>query len=148
MNIFLNNLNKEMIITKSFSPDFLEIKEKDLTMDSLVKIDSRVYITNGYLIIDLTAKTEYKMHCSICNKLTSQPLEAKILLNIPTKKIDNSIYSYKNDLRNALLLNIPNFVECEKNCPNRKHIKKFLKKEEKASYPFKILKKGGKNGST
>lgn len=148
MNIFINNLNKKEFINKSFNPDFLEIKEKDLIMDSLIKVKGETYLLNNYLIIDLIAETKYKMPCSICNKFISSPLKVKIYLNISIEKKNNYVYCYKNDLRENLLLNIPNFVECNKNCPNRKLLKNFLKKEEKKSYPFKILKKGEKNGCT
>ncbi len=124
------------------SPDFLDIQEKDLVFNAPVDIQGEVYLASQSLLLHLNAKTTAFMPCSVCNNPAPFPL---VLENFYfTEEIENlpSPFDFSEILREALLMELPFFVECNQgNCPERATAKKYLKEQQQEMYfPFSDLK--------
>jgi hypothetical protein len=119
-------------IDEIVSPDFLNISEKELITNYPVYIKGKAYLSVDYLVINFSAKTFFQMPCRICNELILNPLqEEKGCITINLQEIKNSIYDLSEEIREALLIKLPYFVECEGLCAERKHIEKYLKSPPK-----------------
>lgn len=135
-------------IDQSFSPEFMEIHEKELGFIDPVLVQGKAYLTDDHLILCLQASTTAKMPCSICNQMTKVPIHVEnFYYTKPISELAEPIYDYRDELREAILLELPHFVECEKKCPERKNLDPYLKKSipQKANdsdstyYPFSDL---------
>ncbi|MDN3509221.1 MAG: hypothetical protein P0S93_04325, partial [Candidatus Neptunochlamydia sp.] len=85
-------------------------------------------------------KTEAEMPCLICNKR----IQKKIVISsfYHTEEVANikgHIYDYTDLIKEAVLLEVPSFVECMGNCPKRAELKNYLDKGE-TQFPFADLK--------
>ena len=132
LKISLHCLQKqeEIKIDETISSDFLDIDEKDLKMNFPIQIKGKAYLSNDFLVINFSAKTQFQMPCSICNEFITEDLAIENYYEtIPLSKIKSSIYDYTEDLRQALILKLPQFIECNSgHCPERKNIEKYIKK--------------------
>ncbi|HSX13629.1 MAG TPA: hypothetical protein VLE96_04325 [Chlamydiales bacterium] len=137
-------------INESFESDFLDIQEEELKMDSPVNVVGEAYLTEAELIIHLNASTKLKMPCAICNQMIEIDLEVKDCYHaVPINEIPSGIYDYKDFLRESLLIELPQYAECNQgNCPERKVIASYMheKQKETSNFPFSNL--GDSNGST
>ncbi len=137
-------------IHESFSPVFLDIQEEELKMDFPVLVVGEAYLTESELILHLSASTKLKMPCAICNEMIEIDLSVKECYNaVPINEIPSGIYDYKDFLRESLLIELPQYVECNQgNCPERLIIAPFMheKQKETSNFPFSNL--GDSNGST
>lgn len=104
------------------SPDFLAIDEPELVFDKDVHVSGRAYLANDHLILHLSAKTEGKLPCKICNEMTICTIEVdNISIPISLSEVKGAIYSFEQDLREAILLETPLIAECNGgSCPMRK----------------------------
>jgi hypothetical protein len=136
----------EVILDEEISCDVLNIVEKDLQMNAPVHLKGKAYLSENYLIINFSAHTSFKMCCSICNKLTQNTLSIEnVYTTIDLNDIKHGIYDFTDDLRDAIILKIPQFQECNNgNCSERKNIEKYFKKtitkQSDNHFPFKDLK--------
>ncbi|MBN1914404.1 MAG: hypothetical protein JW769_00750 [Parachlamydiales bacterium] len=140
--IYIDRLkeDKTEILRQDVSSDFLAIQEKELRFTPTVFVHIEALIQDDLLILQLNAQATAIMPCAVCNTMTEHPLTVKnILITVPLEKITNSIYDCSEDLREALLLEIPITTECNRNCSERNNLKKFLNKEKLHHYPFKNL---------
>ena len=149
LKIYVDSLKHQdnISIDEELYSSFLNIIEKDLKIIYPVHVKGKAYLSSDYLIVNFSAKTYFEMPCRICSKNLLSPLETKNSYKaIDYNKIKNRVYDFSNDLREALLLKLPHFVECENGaCPERKNIKKYLKntskKTDEKHFPFeKIFK--------
>ncbi len=141
MLININNLKdgKTEKINKTLPPNFLEIKENDLLFDKPITIKGEAYLAQKDLIIHLKIEAYASIPCSICNKFTYVSIFIDSFYHTVQEKDLDSSYDYKEPLRNAILLEVPSFAECNNNkCPEREKIKPYLSKE-KHNLPFKEL---------
>jgi uncharacterized metal-binding protein YceD (DUF177 family) len=131
--IFVEQLRngRERIIHESLSPAFLEINEPELSCDAPVDVEGEAYLAEDSLVVHFSrVTTSVWIPCSICNSLVAVPVEldnfyhSELLAQIPT-----GIYSFKEILRETLLLEVPHFAECEGSCPRRKEIGHYLKSD-------------------
>lgn len=137
---------QEYIFEKILISDFLEIHEKELSFDFPIKIKGKAYLSDDFLILNFSCKTFFKMPCSVCNTFTTIPLTIENdYETVPLNSIKNGTYDIIQSLREAIILKLPQFIECENGCPERKNIEKFFKKP-KEYFPFENI--GEKNGST
>ncbi len=131
-------------ITATLSPEFLEIQEKDITFKTPIHIQGEAYATEDHLILQLSARTEVNMPCTICNEMVFVPLEAKnIYHTIPFDELKSLIFDFTDLVREEIVLLIPQFIECRQGkCPERSDISKFMKKKIAAPhnhFPFADL---------
>ena len=130
-------------IDESFSPAFLQIEEKELRFDAPVAVKGEAYLTENELILHLRASTEAAMPCAICNKMIRTKLKIDDFYHAePLKDIPGAIFDYREALREGLLIEVPQFVECGGKCPERPSITPYLRAEkraEKTYFPFKDI---------
>lgn len=135
----------EETINELFDPSFLRIDEKELQFREPVSVQGRAYIANEDLVLELNAETTCFMPCLVCNEMV--PVSIKLnncMLVEPKESIKSGVFRYNNFLRESLLLEIPQFIECNnENCPKRSEMNKFLKKNKQKGegtfYPFANL---------
>ena len=133
------------LINESFNPDFLDIQEKELQLNAPVIVTGEAYLTENELILRVQASTKAMMPCSICNQMIQIELSVKDFYHAePTSEIRTGIFDYQTHLREALLIELPQYVECNQGkCPERKIIAPFLRSEKKVKeethFPFSNL---------
>lgn len=138
LKIYIDRLlgEKTESIKEMASPALMDIHETELSFSSPIQIEGTAYLAGDHLVLHLSVETEATQPCSICN----EPVTSKIILNdfyhtIPLDDFKEAVYNYTEILREAILLEIPQFVECHQGCPEHSSIKPYLRKEE-THYPF------------
>jgi len=137
-------------IEEEISSNFLDVKEEELSFPSPVSIQGKAYLADDELVLQFDIHTQFIMPCAICNEKISLPIEIKNFYHVePIAEIKGHIFNFTELLREAILLQIPPFIECNNGkCPERKTLSRYIKKEEKAAphskkdhvhYPFADL---------
>lgn len=118
-------------IGETFSPEFLDVHEDELVFDQPVIVNGQVYLADEMLVLHLDIETKATIPCSVCNKPVEIDLSVKGFYHaVPLSEIKGAVYDLREILRETILLEIPLLAECRQgNCPQRKTMKKFLKKE-------------------
>lgn len=124
------------------TPTFLEVNDEELSFQNPVTLSGEAYLASDHLILQLKARTQASMPCSICNN----QIEISIAVensyhSIPLAELKGAIFDYTELLREAILLQAPQFTECQNGkCPERENVKKFLKKPSTSThFPFAEL---------
>lgn len=136
----------EKSLEETLSPEFLDIQEKELAFMQPVHLSGIAYTTDSELVLNWSAETKATLPCSICNELIVVPIQVKSEYTcVPLKEIKTGIFDYRKLLREAILIEVPQFVECNGgNCPLRKEISKHLKTttgdgDQEGYHPFADL---------
>jgi uncharacterized metal-binding protein YceD (DUF177 family) len=125
-------VQEEEEIKEILSPKFLEIEETDLSFNTPVYIQGKAYITGDHLIIQLNIKTKATLPCNICNKSTDIILELNNFYYTESlETIKKGVFDYQKPIREAIILEVPQFIECNNgNCIERKNIDNYIVKEK------------------
>lgn len=133
-------------IEEALAPDFFDVEEAELSFPSEVKVSGQAYLATDHLILQLKIHTFAKVPCSICNETIQIPLEDEdFYLAKDLEELSSAVYDYSDEVRSALFLKVPQFAECEGNCPKRQEVKKYLrpppsKDDDEGTYhPFSDL---------
>ncbi len=132
-------------IKESFDPAFLAIDEDDLVFEKNVEVTGEAYLSEEELILRLTIAAKAKIPCSICNTMTEFDLSIRDFYHAePIAQIPSAIFSFEGPLREAILIEIPQYTECHQGkCPSRPSITPYLrsgeKKTENTHFPFSNL---------
>lgn len=147
--IFVDQLRegREHNFEDVLSPDFLDIHESDLKFESPIRLEGEAYLADTELVIHWNIQAEAIMSCSICNEPVIVPINIQnFYASEALENITNSIYCFKDLLREAILIEVPAFVECNQgHCVKRKEFNKYLKEpsnsseEEEGYHPFADL---------
>lgn len=118
-------------IHEQFPSEFMDVNEKDLKFIKTVDVDGEAYLAEQELILHVNAKATAEMPCIICNEPVPVSIELpEIYHAIPLEEVKSGVYDFKKILRENILLETPAFAECHHGeCPKRKDITKYLKKE-------------------
>lgn len=126
-------------------PKFIEIMESELKFIDPIQIQGKAYIVDDFLIIHLNAMTFATMPCASCNEMKKTKISLEnFRINEPLESIPE-VYDFRAALKEALLLELPKFLDCEEgNCPKKTDLKPFLKKtkgkkKDSVHYPFSQL---------
>ncbi len=142
LKIYIDRLKggNALKIEETLPPDFLDVDDEELVFEETVRIQGEAYLADEHLVIHLNIETSAFLPCSICNDAVSTPISLKnIYLTEPLSEIKGAIFDLGQQVRETILLQTPLFIECNGGkCPEREHIKKFLKPEEKPSDPGEI----------
>ena len=141
LNIYIDRLRggRQEIIDLKHSSAF--IAASDLTFGDFLLIQGKAYLANHHLIIQLKLQVDVFLKCIICNEKVCKKIKIDHFyhaeeLTLKTKQI----YNYKGPLRDAILLEVPLFVECHGNCPKRKELQQYIQSKEKSDsaihFPF------------
>lgn len=118
-------------INEELKPDFLDIHEKELSFSDPVFLKGEAYLAENELILHFTIETLAELPCSICNGAVKVPIKVQNMYHHePLSVVKSGIFNMVDVLREAILLEIPPFVECEGNCPKRKEIEKYMRKPQ------------------
>ncbi len=134
-------------IKEEVDSSLLDINEPNLRFAPTIKITGKAYLANDHLIIQLQIQSEVTVPCAICNDDVTVPLSIKDFIHTHSlSSIPSHVIDYTNEVREAILLNTPDFTECHKGkCPERAKLKKFIKTEEETAppvqFPFSDLDK-------
>lgn len=133
------------LINESFDPAFLDIQEEELRISSPISVAGEAYLSENELILRVTASTSVLMPCAICNQFIPVTLSLKNFYHAQSlDEISGAIFDYQLPIREALLIELPQYVECNQGkCPNRTilapYLKSEVKPEEKTHFPFSHL---------
>lgn len=133
------------LINESFTSEFLDLREEELILNAPVIVTGEAYLTESELILHLKASTRAMMPCAICNQMVQIELSIKDFYHTqPIDEIPSGIYDYQEALREALLIELPQYVECNPGkCPDRKVIAPYMRSEKKTGenthFPFSNL---------
>ena len=126
-------------IEETLPPDLLEVKEKELQFTAPIHVSGKAYLAEDHLVLQLKIKTEATMPCLICNGSVQKKITIPSFYH--TEEVGDirwQIFDYLSPMREAILLEVPNFVECMGSCPKRGELKSYLGKGE-SQFPFKDL---------
>ncbi|MFT4552885.1 MAG: uncharacterized metal-binding protein YceD (DUF177 family) [Chlamydiales bacterium] len=116
----------------SFSTDFLEVKDQELSFSGTVEVTGETYLADDTLVLHFGVKTTTLQPCAICNKACSYTIRVKGHYHAEdTSEIRTGIFDFRNVLRDAILLEVPSVVECQDGkCPDREDIVKYFAKAQ------------------
>jgi uncharacterized metal-binding protein YceD (DUF177 family) len=132
-------------IKETFSPEFLDVQEEELLFQEKVHVQGQASLIEDHILLELTVKCSAKLPCSICNQWTQVAIYLpQILISEEIENRNSRFFDYKEALREAILLEVPQFAECQGSCPERKNMESYCQrtKESKSSdyFPFEQLK--------
>jgi uncharacterized metal-binding protein YceD (DUF177 family) len=113
----------------SCASEFLDVTEEALRFKDPIQVNGEVYLADDAVVLHFDAATIAIIPCSICNA----PVKTEIKVNnfyhmIPLEEIKNGYFNFQDILREAILLEVPAFAECNNGqCQHRKEIAKYLK---------------------
>jgi len=144
LKVYIDRLKNDETeqIFENIEPKLQEAQEEELSFTDEIIVSGQAYLANEHLILDLKVKASAKMPCSICNEKATNQIELKdFKQTVELSEIPSAVYDYGDEVRNAILLKIPQFLECNQGkCPSRKDVKKFLKESESNTHsPFSDL---------
>ncbi|MBS4168017.1 hypothetical protein [Parachlamydia sp. AcF125] len=131
--VYVDRLKTEdkVDIHETVSSDFLDIHEEALSFKKTVVVGGEAYLAGDELILHLQAEAEAHIPCAICNEDVSVEVHLENFYHAePLAKIKSGVFDYQELLRESILLETPEFVECEGNCPKRETFKKYLKTKD------------------
>jgi uncharacterized metal-binding protein YceD (DUF177 family) len=136
-------------IDENLPSSFLEIEEDELKFSEAVHVHGEAYLADEHFVLKLTAHAEAFLPCLACNQMTEIPLQVEeFYFSLPIAELTSPIFDYSEALREALLLELPHYVECnEGNCPERENMTVYLKKNpvsgdtSSTHFPFSDLEK-------
>ena len=140
--VFIDRLTegKTQSIDEKVLKDFFFEDEEALKFAPEVLVKGKAYLTNDHLVLDIEVKTEASMPCIICEKFVPFSLEIeKQTLTIPLEEIKSKIFSYKDLIKEGILLQLPQTKECNDGCSLREEISSYMKKQNNdvtTHFPF------------
>ncbi len=150
-HIYIDRLRegKTEKIEDDLDPSFLDINEPELKFQEKVKTKGEAYLADDHFVLRLKAETTALMPCIICNNMTPVILNVEnFYFSISLNELLSPIFDFSDPLREAILLELPQYTECEHGkCPERENMKVYLNKkppsDDTASthYPFSALEK-------
>ena len=128
--IFIDRLSsgKEDELLFSFELQKKDIPKQGMSFPYPVRVSGKAYVADEYLVVHINLETKYNTQCKICNEIFEKPFSLSgYYLAEPLENISSRVYHLYDPLKDAILLGVPEFDECEGNCPQREHLSKYLK---------------------
>ncbi len=124
---------EEKEIEAEFPSSFMALDGKELLFTGPIHVKGKIYLAGDALIFQFSAKGAYKLSCKVCNTDVNSELQVKnVIYAEDVEEIKNFRFDYAPALRETLFLELPDVIECSQgHCPEREHIKKYLKEERK-----------------
>ncbi len=130
-------------LAEKLSPAFMEIEEQDVSFKSPIEVMGEAYVTDDFLLIRMSIKTEALLTCALCNEEFSFPIDIEDMVQEePLEEIRDGVYDLLPLIRENILLAIPFYPQCGiDSCKHRSEIEPYLKKERppEETSPFKDL---------
>jgi len=131
--IYIDRLagGKVETIDENLDPSVMKVTDDFLFFDQPVKITGKVYLAEDFLVLNLNIETKYKAPCKICSETLEKPfLMEGVYLTEEVSNVRAKVFDATGLIRDTIFLEIPDYHECEGNCPMRKQLKKFLNSSE------------------
>ncbi len=131
-------------INETLQPKFMDVNEKELAFEKPITLIGEAYVTDDYLIVTLSIKTEVELVCAVCNEPFSFDVAIDNMMHEePLEGIKDASFDLLPLVRENILLSIPFYPQCGlTSCKNRDAIEPYLKKAGPAAAennPFKDL---------
>lgn len=142
LKVYLDRLQggKTENIELELSSAFLDVNEPDLKFGDTVTVKGKAYLASEHLVIELEIQAEAILPCAICNEPVREMLKISRMYHTEElEAIRGRVYNYTQPLREAILLEVPTFSECQGSCPQRKELDKYKPHEGKSDsvqFPF------------
>lgn len=117
--------------------------EDALRFEDTLQCKGEAYIAGDHLVLKLQAQVQAEIPCAICNEWTKVTLQLKDFMHTePLEEIPSGVFDFAELMRTDLLLELPQFAECQGNCPERATVKSFIRSSdlpEGTHFPFSGL---------
>lgn len=134
-SIYIDRLRagKEEVMEESLDPSFLDVDEPDLSFPEEVKVHVKAYIAEKELLLFFKVAAVASIPCSICNAEVLVPIQEELVHSVPVEEIPSGVYSFKEFLRETILLGAPQFAECSGGkCPRRNEITPYFRESKES----------------
>jgi uncharacterized metal-binding protein YceD (DUF177 family) len=120
---------KSTSIHETFDPLTLELNDSELSFDHPILVKGSGYLAEDLVVLQLDITGSCYLPCAVCNKPVKIPLVLKnTYITKPVSECSSGKVYFMQDLREAILLEVPSFRECnEGHCPERPHLTQYLK---------------------
>ena len=121
--------DEEVIFENWLSPAFFELPEGDELMAlSDIAVSGKAYWTSGWIMVEANAKVIMSLPCSMCNERTECTVELPLWeQTFPEERASEGTLDVTEELRGALLLEVPSFVKCGGDeCKNIEDVRQYL----------------------
>lgn len=122
-------------VNLSVPADFLEVNEADLSYQSPILLKGQAYIAENELVMCFDIQAVANMRCTLCSEAVEVPIDIKkVYFAEPLETMKSGLFSFKDLVRETILLETPRFVKCGGQiCQREDQISKYLKTKESPS---------------
>ncbi len=137
-----------MLFEERLPPSFLDLPPDDeLSAVSDIEVSGRAYQASEWVLVEGQVKASLRLPCSMCNEMCDvsvalTPWEA----SVSAEAIKEGIVDLSDELREAILIEVPFFVRCGGDvCRHIDDIKQYLAisgpddQEDETYQPFRAL---------
>jgi uncharacterized metal-binding protein YceD (DUF177 family) len=119
----------ELTLSESVTPESLDVSGKELAFEGPIAVDLVAYITDLWLIVDLSIQATAVLSCALCNEPMKYPIRlAHVIHEEALEGIKKGVFDGAHLIREAILLEIPFYPLCGiTSCCNREEVKRYLK---------------------
>lgn len=142
LSIYIDRLRdgSKDFIQENISTNEILGNEEDFRFTSVINLTGEAYLAGDHLILSLRINLDAELPCIICNNWTPYPIYIENFLHAESlANIKNGTYNYSNLIRDAILLEIPTYFECNRNCPERAYLASHLTNKTKQTTPVQYL---------
>jgi len=136
----------ETFFDEKVSEEQLDATDDELRFTKSASVKGKAYLAEDHLVIALDIDAHPELPCTVCNEWTPVGLSLKkYYITKPLEEIPSNVYNFLEDVREAILLEVPQFANCGGDCPNKEALKGYCSKgkevsdNDNAHFPFKDL---------
>lgn len=147
LKIFVDRLKEGHVeaILVELSPACLDVQEEELHFTRNVTVQGKAYLADGHLVLHASASTSAQLPCLCCNGPATVPICTEEWIHTePLHQISDGVFDFSLLVREAILLQIPQFAECHSGqCPERDAVAQYAPdpSTKQVHFPFLNLKK-------
>lgn len=106
--------DSEVVFTERLSRDFFDLASDDeLSPQSDILVFGKAYCASEWIMVQALVTTLVCLPCSICDERCLLPIQLKQWeQSIPISSVKNGVIDLSESLREDLLLEVPNFIQC------------------------------------
>lgn len=121
----------ELTLSESVTPESLDVQAQGLAFEGPVAVQLIAYITDLWLIVDLSIQATAVLCCALCNEPMKYPIAlSHVMHEEALEDIKKGVFDSAHLIREAILLEIPFYPLCGiTSCLNRKVLERYLKPE-------------------
>lgn len=133
LKIYIERLRdgKSEEISEVLAPSFMEVNEKEMRFEKPITLSGEAYVTDEWLILNITIEAEVTLFCSLCNDPFAFTIRIENMMHEePLENIRDATFDLLPLVRETILLEIPFYPQCGITaCKKRNELEPYLKKE-------------------